>query len=92
MHSAFFRQSVSCPILSGGFAEPAGTEASVCGDTAPGKIISVTLVYFPLQAFSHGVRLSVTSGERLGDCSLSFWWALVSGGLLVLCGYWHLFL
>lgn len=34
----------------------------------------------------------MTTGERLGRGSLSFWRAPVSGGLRVLCGHSHLFL
>lgn len=90
MHSAFLRQSVFCPIFIWG-----PLKSQPAAEAVPGKLISVALVYFPLLLaffFSHGVGLSATTGERLGDGSLSFWWALVSGGLRVLCGYSHLFL
>ena len=69
----------------GAFAEPAGTEAVWrCRAWKTHKCHSA-LFSSPLQASSHGVGLSATTGEWLGDCSLSFWRAPVSGGLRVLC-------
>lgn len=78
MRPAFLPQSVFCPVFIWG-----PLKSQPAAEAVPGKLISVTLVYFPLLSeffFSHGVGLSVTTGERLGRGSLSFWRALVSGG------------
>lgn len=91
VHSAFLQHRAFCSIFIWGAlkSQPAQKPG---GSATPGKLISVTLVYFPLLfelfPMEWGSQRQLANGRAIARCS--FWRAPVSGGLRVLCGYSHL--
>lgn len=84
MHSAFLRQGVSCPIFIWG-----PLKSQPAAEAVPGKLISVTLVYFPLLfeffPMEWGSQRQLVNGWVMAHCHSGGHWFPEGSGCFCLC-------